>query len=41
MVDNAAKWVQVYKMKGGLGDWPMFVAVVEAKFGTYDYRKAI
>jgi hypothetical protein len=41
MDDNATKWMHVYNMKGGLGDWPTFVAVVEAKFEAYDYRKAI
>jgi hypothetical protein len=28
-------------MKVGLGDWPTFVAIVEAKFGAYDYRKVV
>jgi hypothetical protein len=41
MEDNTAMLLQVYKMKGGLGDWPTFVAAVEVKFGAYDYRKAI
>jgi hypothetical protein len=38
---NAAKWVQAYKLKGGLGDWNSFVAAVDEKFGAYDYRKAL
>jgi hypothetical protein len=41
MEDNAAKWLQVYKLKVGLGDWGMFVAAVEEKFGAYDYRKVV
>jgi hypothetical protein len=41
MEDNAAKWLQVYKLMKVLGDWPSFVAVAEEKFGAYDYRKAI
>jgi hypothetical protein len=41
MEDNAAKWLQVYKLKVGLGDRGMFVAAVEEKFGAYDYRKVV
>jgi hypothetical protein len=41
MEDNTAKWLQVYKIKRGLGDWSSFVLAVEEKFGAYDYRKAI
>jgi hypothetical protein len=41
MEDNAAKWLQVYKLKVGLGDWGMFVAAVEEKFGAYDYRRVV
>jgi hypothetical protein len=37
MKDNAAKWLQVYKIKQDLGNRPAFVAAVEAKFGMYDY----
>jgi hypothetical protein len=40
MDDNATKWLQVYKLKVGLGDWNIFVRAVEEKFGAYDYRKA-
>jgi hypothetical protein len=36
MKDNAAKWLQVYKLKHGLGNWPVFVSAVEQKFGVYD-----
>jgi hypothetical protein len=39
--DNAAKWLQVYKLKFGLDDWSVFVAAVEAKFGAFDYRRSI
>jgi hypothetical protein len=41
MDDNAAKWLQVYKMKLGLGAWDVFVTAVDEKFGAYDYRKAM
>lgn len=41
MEDNAAKWLQVYKLKQGLGDWSTFVTAVEQKFGAYDYRRAL
>jgi hypothetical protein len=39
--DNAARWLQVYKLKQGLTDWNTFIAVVEEQFGSYDYRDAI
>jgi hypothetical protein len=35
MEDNAAKWLQVYKLKVGLGDWDTFVRAVEENFGAY------
>jgi hypothetical protein len=38
MDDVAAKWLHVYKLKHGLGHWPVFAAMVEQKFGAYDYR---
>ena len=41
MDGNAAKWLQVYKKKYGLGDWESFIAAVEKKFGAHDYRDAI
>jgi len=41
MDGNAAKWLQVYKKKHGLGDWETFIAAVEKKFGANDYRDAI
>jgi hypothetical protein len=41
MEDNAAKWLQVYKLKVGLGDWDTFVRAIEEKFGAYDYRKVV
>jgi hypothetical protein len=41
MEDNAAKWLQMYKLKHGLGSWLAFVAAVEEKFGVYEYRSAI
>jgi hypothetical protein len=41
MEDNTAKWLQVYKLKNGLGGWTTFVAAVEEKFGVYDYHSAL
>lgn len=41
MDGNAAKWLQVYKKKNGLGDWESFITVVEKKFGANDCRDAI
>jgi hypothetical protein len=41
MEDNVAKWFQVYKLKAGLGDWRVFVAAVEEKFGAFYYMKAV
>jgi hypothetical protein len=38
---NTAKWLQMYKMKYGLGRWPTFVTDMEEKFGFYDYRSSI
>ena len=41
MDDNAAKWLQVYKLKHGLGTWSEFMAAVEDQFGSYAYRDSI
>jgi hypothetical protein len=41
MEDNAAKWLQVYKMHHCLTNWHTFVLAVEQKFGAFDYHKAI
>ena len=41
MDDNAAKWLQVHKLKHGLGTWPEFIASLENQFGAYEYRDAI
>jgi hypothetical protein len=41
MDENAAKWLQMYKKKHGLGDWQTFIAVVEQKFGDNDYKTAL
>lgn len=38
---NASKWLRAYKMQHELGTWEQFTAVVEEKFGTYDYRQAM
>ena len=41
MDDNAAKWLQVHKLKYGLRTWFEFVANVESHFGSYAYRDAL
>jgi hypothetical protein len=41
MEDNAAKWLQVYKLKKDLTSWSDFASAVEEKFGVYDYRSSI
>jgi len=41
MDGNAAKWLQVYKKKHGLGSWTSFMAAVEQKFGVNAYRDAM
>lgn len=41
MHDKAAKWLKVYKLKNGLGDWSSFIAAVEQKFGSNDYRDSL
>lgn len=38
---NAEKWMQVYKLKHGLGDWEHFMTAVQDKFGSYYYQHAI
>jgi hypothetical protein len=39
--ENAAKWLQVYKVKRGLDGWGAFVAALEENFGAYDYRQVM
>jgi len=41
MDDNAAKWLQVYKLKHCLETWSEFMAAVEDQFGSYAYRDSI
>jgi len=41
MDDKAAKWLKVYKLKNGLGDWSTFITAVEQKFGSNDYRESL
>ena len=41
MDDNAAKWLQVHKLKQGLGTWSEFIASLENQFEAYEYRDAI
>ena len=41
MDDNAAKWLQVHKLKYGLGTWSEFIAAVDSHFGSYAYRDAL
>ena len=37
----AAKWLQVYKLRYGLGSWEDFIAAVEEQFGSYDYHDSL
>jgi len=41
MDDNTKKWLQVYKLKHGLGTWTELMTAVEQKFGAYNYQHAI
>jgi hypothetical protein len=41
MDGNLAKWLQVYKLKNGLGSWEQFIQAVEAKFGANAYKTAL
>jgi hypothetical protein len=41
MEGNAAMWLQVYKMRQGLGKWMQFGKVVRAKFGMEEYPKVM
>jgi hypothetical protein len=41
MEDNAEKWLHMHKQKHGLGSWEQFMAAVQQKFGTYEYKHAI
>jgi hypothetical protein len=41
MEGNAAKWLQVYKLKYGLGDWGQFTRAVKDKFGSEEYPQAM
>ena len=41
MDDNAAKWLQVYKLKYGMDNWDHFIDAVEVKFGANAYRAAM
>jgi hypothetical protein len=38
MEGNSARWLQVYKLKNGLGSWEQFIQAVELKFGANEYR---
>ena len=41
MEGNASKWLQVYKLKHGLGDWGQFTQAVRGKFGVDEYPQAM
>ncbi|KAK1693348.1 hypothetical protein QYE76_010045 [Lolium multiflorum] len=41
MDGNAAIWLQSYKKRHELGNWPQFIAAVEAEFGADDKRRSI
>jgi hypothetical protein len=41
MEGNAEKWLHMHKQKYGLGSWDQFMAAVQQKFGTYEYKHAV
>jgi hypothetical protein len=41
MEGNAARWMQVYKMRYGLRYWVPFMRVVKGKFGVEEYPQAM
>jgi hypothetical protein len=41
MENNAARWLQVFKLKQRLGNWQQFASAVLAKFGADEYPKAL
>ena len=41
MDDNAASWLQMFKLTHGLGSWVEFIHAVEEQFGFDDYRSAL
>jgi hypothetical protein len=41
MEGNALKWLQVYKLKHGLGDWEQFTHAMREKFGVEEYPQAM
>jgi hypothetical protein len=39
---NAARWLQILKLRGDLGDWPNFSRIMFLpKFGVDEYPKAM
>lgn len=41
MRDNAGRWMEVQRLKGGFPSWAQFMTDVEDKFGAYDYDHAM
>jgi hypothetical protein len=41
MEGNAAVWLQAYKQRHSLGQWPQFILAVESEFGADDQRKSL
>jgi hypothetical protein len=41
MDGNVAIWLQSYKQRHTLGQWPQFIAAVEAEFGADDQRQSL
>lgn len=41
MVDNAALWLQAYKVEHTLGDWDMFLAAVFDEFGADEHEAVL
>jgi hypothetical protein len=41
MEGNVARWLQVYRLKNGLGDWASLSLAILAKFGTDEYPRVM
>jgi hypothetical protein len=41
MEENVAQWLQVYRLKNGLGDWASLSSAILAKFGTDEYPRVM
>lgn len=41
MKENAGRWMEVQRRRGGFRNWNQLMQAVEAKFGAYDYERAL